>query len=152
MGILTRKENWPQLLREAIEDKKHARFQPGTHDCCISACDIVEKMTGVDVAAQFRDYSDKEGMQATLAEHGGVEMIAESVMIEYGCSEIPPSMAQRGDFLLLDFSDYKDVPNAPDGAVIATVDPDGIHAVACGHKGWTRVPIKACAKRAWRVG
>ncbi len=143
MGILTRKQNWPQLLREAIEEKKHSRFQPGTHDCCISACDIVEKMTGVDVAAEFRGYTDKEGMQATLAEHGGVEMIAESVMIEYGCSEIPPSMAQRGDFLLLDM---------PDGATIANVDLDGVRAVACSDRGWQRLPIKGCAKRAWRVG
>lgn len=146
---LRRKENWPQLLFEAIEEKKHARFQPGTHDCCISACDIVERMTGVDVATEFRDYDDKESMEATLEKHGGVEAIAESVTIEYGLYEIPPSMAQRGDLLMLDF---KGVPNAPDGVVMANVDLDGSHAIACGYKGWTRVPIKACAKRAWRVG
>ncbi len=152
MGILTRKQNWPQLLREAIEEKKHARFQPGTHDCCISACDIVEKMTGVDIAAEFRDYYDKEGMQFALDEHGGVEKIAEIATKKYGLPEIPPSVAQRGDLLLLNFSDYKDIPNAPDGAVMANVDLDGSHAVACSDKGWQRVPIKACAKRAWRVG
>lgn len=150
---LRRKENWPRLLLEAIEEKKHARFQPGTHDCCISTCDLIERMTGADIAIEFRGYSDRKGMEETLAEHGGVDGIAESVTTEYGLAEIPPSMAQRGDLLMLDFSEYKkDIPNAPDGAVFAIVDMDGIHAVACGYKGWTRVPIKACAKRAWRIG
>lgn len=143
MGRLRRKQDWPQQLSDAIKAKVNVRFSPGVHDCCISACDIVERMTGVDIGHSFRGYSDKEEMQAAIESHGGVEAIAESIMQEYECAEIPIALAGRGDMLMLDM---------PDGYTMAIVGHDGANAVACGAKGWTRAAIKLYAKRAWRIG
>lgn len=142
MGQLKRFPDWPARLLAAIEEKAAARFSPGTHDCCISACDIVERMTGTDIGASFRGYSDKEGMFATLDEHGGVEAIAEKVMSEYQCEEIPVGLAARGDMVMLDILD---------SPAMAIVDMDGIHTLACNTKGWLPVNVKQHATRAWRV-
>lgn len=144
MVCLKRREDWPQRLVEAVEEKADTRFSPGNHDCCISACDIVLRMTGTDIAKHFRGYRGKKEMLATLEEHGGVEAIAESVMAENGCEEIPTALAARGDIVLL---------NTPDGQTMAVVDTDGINSVACcGLRGWRRVPIGEYATRAWRIG
>ena len=140
---LRRRQDWPERMLRAIEEKVNTRFFPGVHDCCISACDIVKKITGTDVAAGFRNYRGKEEMRVVLDEHGGVEAIAEKTMRENGCNEIPISLAARGDFVMLDM---------PDGPTMAVVDMDGVNALACGTKGWERVHIKAHARRAWRVG
>ncbi|KKM65702.1 hypothetical protein LCGC14_1488600 [marine sediment metagenome] len=139
---LRRRQDWPERLLEAINAKADTRFSPGIHDCCISACDIVLHMTGVDVAAKVRGYKGKEEMRAVLNEHGGVEATVESAMKENSCGEILVSLAGRGDFVLLDMAD---------GPTLAVVDTDGINAIACGTKGWERVNIKAHAKRAWEV-
>ena len=143
MGQLRRFPDWPTRLLAAIDEKAGTRFSPGIHDCCISACDIVERMTGEDIAARFRGYSGKEEMLATLETHGGVESIAETVMKEHGCGEIPIALAGRGDMSMLD---------TPDGPTMAIVDMDGIHAAACSAKGWRPVNIKQHATRTWRIG
>lgn len=136
-------QNWPARLIEAIAEKAGTRFSPGKHDCCVSACDIIERMTGTDIAANFRDYHTKKDMLSTLEDHGGVEAIVECVMQEYDCEEISIKLAGRGDMVMLDIVS---------GHTLAIVDMDGIHAIAPGAKGWERVPIKANARRAWRVG
>lgn len=144
MGILKRKQNWTRLLLRAVEEKASTRFQPGVHDCCIAACDIVQAMTGVDVAAQFRDtYSTKEEMQDIVESNDGVEAMFEKEMIRCGAEEILVSQAGRGDFVMLAM---------PDGHTISVVSMDGINVVACGSKGWEEVPIKRYGVRAWRVG
>lgn len=143
MGQLTRYADWPARLLNAIEEKASTRFSPGTHDCCISACDIVERMTGTDIAANFRGYTNKEEMLATLEAHGGVGAIAEAVMNKYGCAEILIPLAGRGDMVLLDM---------PDGPTMAVVGMNGIDAVACSMRGWLPVNIKQHATRAWRIG
>lgn len=143
MGTLRRRQDWPQRLSEAIESKADVRFSPGKHDCCISACDIVEQMTGTDIGHSFRDYSNKEEMKIVLDKHGGVESIAESIMLEYECPEILLTLAARGDMVML---------NMPDGYTMGIVDHDGINAIACGTKGWESLPIKTCGERAWRIG
>lgn len=142
MGV-KRFPNWPARLLEAIAEKANTRFSPGEHDCCISACDIIERMTGTDIAANFRHYHTKKEMLSTLEEHGGVKAIAERVMREYDCEEIGISLAGRGDMALLDIIG---------GDTLGIVDMDGIHAVAPGAKGWEHVPIKVNASRAWRIG
>lgn len=140
---LTRRQDWPNRFLEAVEKKNTTRFSPGLHDCCISACDIVERMTGADIGKHFRDYFGKKEMIETLKEHGGVESIAESVMKENDCEEIPISLAARGDMVML---------NMPDGPTMAVVDMDGFNAIACGARGWERVSVKEYAARAWRIG
>ena len=140
---LKRFPDWPARLLAAIEEKNETRFSPGKHDCCISACDIIERMTGTDIAANFRDYSNKKEMLAVLAEHGGVEAIADSVMREYGCEEIIVPLAGRGDMVML---------NTVYGPTMVVIDLDGIHACACAVSGWRPVNIKTHATRAWRIG
>lgn len=142
MEAVKRKENWPVLLREAIAAKARTRACFGIHDCCISVCDLIESMTGLDVGKSFRGYRGKEGMQETLDAHGGVEAIAEKIMEEYGYSEINPRLAQRGDTVLL---------NTAQGDAMGTVGMDGRFVITAGARGWVDTPISH-AKRAWRIG
>lgn len=144
MGILKRKQNWTRLLLRAVKEKANTRFQPGVHDCCIAACDIVQAMTGVDVAAQFRDtYSTKEEMQDIVESNDGVEAMFEKEMIRCGAEEILVSQAGRGDFVMLDM---------PDGHTIGVVSMDGVDVWACGAKGFEQLSAKEHGVRAWRVG
>ena len=142
MGLV-RRNDWPARLLDAISEKATMRFSPGTHDCCISACDIIERMTGTDIAAGFRGYTNKDEMLKVWETHGGVEAIVQRVMAENDCAEIPISLASRGDMIMLE---------TPDGPTLAIVDTDGINVVACGVRGLERVCIKDNAARAWRIG
>lgn len=144
MGILKRKQNWPQLFLCAVKEKAGMRFQPGMHDCCIAACDIVYKMTDVDVAAKFRGkYSTAREMKDIVDANGGVEAMFEEEMRRCEAEEILVSQAGRGDFVMLD---------TPDGHTISVVSMDGVNVIACGAEGWETVSIKEHGVRAWRVG
>lgn len=142
MASIARKENWPSLLVEAIKAKENKRGIFGVHDCCISVCDLVESMTGVDIGKRFRGYRGRAEMRETLDVNDGVEAIAESVMSEYGCEEINPRMAQRGDVVLL---------TTEQGDAMGAIDMDGRHAITSGARGWVTLPIDSI-RRAWRVG
>ena len=51
---LTRLPGWQGALDRFLTAHRETRFQYGVWDCCLFACDAIEVMTGVDVAAQFR--------------------------------------------------------------------------------------------------
>lgn len=142
MESIGRRENWPSLLLEAIKAKEAQRHSFGVHDCCISVCDLVEAMTGIDIGKRFRGYRGKAGMKETLDVNDGVEAIAESVMSEYGFEEVAPRTAQRGDVVLL---------TTEQGDAMGVIGMDGRYAITSGKRGWVELPVDSI-RRAWRIG
>ncbi len=117
-------------------------FQWGENDCALFACDLVEAATGMDYAAPFRGrYRTAAGAARALRRFagGGLEAAAEKITQDNGLEEVPPLMAQRGDFILVD------VTEGPALGVCL-----GETLVAAGPAGALTLPLKR-ARRAWRT-
>ncbi len=117
-------------------------FQWGVHDCCTFACDVIRDAGGVDYAAPFRGrYRSAAGAARVLRRFagGGLEAAAEKIAQDNGLEEVPPLMAQRGDFVLLD---------AAEGPALGVCL--GATFIAAGPAGAVSLPLKR-ARRAWRV-
>ncbi len=117
-------------------------FQWGVHDCCTFACDVIRDAGGVDYAAPFRGrYRTAAGAARVLRRFagGGLEAAAEKIAQDNGLEEVPPLMAQRGDFVLLD---------AAEGPALGVCL--GATFIAAGPAGAVTLPLKR-ARRAWRV-
>jgi hypothetical protein len=95
-----RLENWPEILRAEINRARNMRFAWGDHDCCSWSFRVAREITGVDLWASRRGNYDSEfGAARILAEYGGIELLARSLLGE-PCG---PLYAQRGDIVLADY-------------------------------------------------
>jgi hypothetical protein len=122
--------------------RRDRSFQWGVHDCCTFACDVIHDAGGVDYAAPFRGrYRSAAGAARVLRRFagGGLEAAAEKIAQDNGLEEVPPLMAQRGDFILLD---------AAEGPALGVCL--GATFIAAGPAGAVTLPLKR-ARRAWRV-
>jgi hypothetical protein len=151
---LTRFSDWQTRLRDGILARRAEAFSWGRFDCCLAACDLVEKMTGVDPAKKLRGYSTATGAFKKLAQAAPgarkskrLEAVAARLAVELGAPEVPPTYAQRGDMVLAR-------AETPGGMtdVLAVVDLTGRYAILPSlERGWALVPMER-ARRAWRVG
>lgn len=144
--MMQRAHDWPTRLLNHVEQARRTPFAWGASDCCLFACDCVRAMTGVDPAAWFRGrYKTRGGAMRALKAYGGggLEAAARRIAIELGAPQLPPSLAQRGDVVLLS------VPDCPPENLALGVCLGG-HHVAQGPGGIAVVPL-AYALRAWRV-
>jgi hypothetical protein len=131
-----------EQLLVAVAARRGLAFQWGVNDCCLFACDVIRDAGGVDYAAPFRNrYSTALGAARALRRFagGGLEAAAEKITQDNGLEEVPPLMAQRGDFVLLDA--------AEDPALGVCL---GATFIAAGPAGAVILPLKR-ARRAWRV-
>lgn len=140
MGKLARFQDWPTRLSNAIVNRNDTRFEFGTHDCCISACDLILAMTGGDIAEGIRGYVGASGVREVFKEYGGVEGVAETVCERFGFEEIDPAFAQRGDVCMCAVENGDTMAIISDGKPIVPIK-----------KGWGYADPKDI-KRAWRVG
>jgi len=93
-----RKQNWPHILAMEIEAWRNQPFSWGFNDCAMFAANVVEAMTGIDYAAEFRNkYTTREEAQAMLDEHGGLCSIMDKLF-----DRINPRLAHRGDVVLIE--------------------------------------------------
>lgn len=93
---------WPERLATFIEARRRAPFEWGTHDCAMFAADAVVAITGVDPLARWRgSYADEAGAEVVL---GGLPlaMFMDAALTAAGAIRVEASMAQRGDFVILD--------------------------------------------------
>ena len=68
-----RRDNWPNLLAQFIEQRREQPFAWAVNDCCIFAADWVAVCTGTDHAQPWRGrYSSGLGAVRFLDEAGGV--------------------------------------------------------------------------------
>lgn len=142
---LKRFEDWTVRLDAYLIWIGEDAFEWGRHDCALFACNVVQELTGADLANDFRGkYHTKAGAYAALKKFagGGLEKTAEKIAAEHGMEEVPVRMAQRGDIVLLE---------ATEGPTLAVVCLDGTHVTAPGPTGLTRWPVDK-GLRAWKVG
>jgi hypothetical protein len=130
-----RKDTWDIDLMAFIKSREKTPFQWGSQDCVLFACDCAQAMTGIDLAAKYRGYSTREEAYEIIAHAGDLRALVNSEL----ASEISPTFARRGDFVLLD----------QDG-VQALAICIGVMAVAAGKTGLaTRRMTDAIT--AWRI-
>jgi hypothetical protein len=73
-----RRDNWPNLLAQFIEQRREQPFAWGVNDCCIFAADWVEVCTGEDYAKTWRNrYSSGLGAVRFLDEAGRGDIVAQ---------------------------------------------------------------------------
>ena len=94
--MTTRRDNWPNLLAQFIEQRREQPFAWAVNDCCIFAADWVQTCTGVDSAQAWRGrYSSGLGAVRFLDEAGGVEALVDAL----GLQRVTPQQAGRGDIV-----------------------------------------------------
>jgi hypothetical protein len=140
---LKRLPGWQGALDCFLTAHRDSRFQYGIWDCCLFACDAIEVMTGVDVAAQFRDrYHTRTEALRAIREYTGkvsVRAVAERVTAAYEMPRVEILRAQRGDLVLVRRSrDYSLGIIALNGTDVITVTPHGLQRIALSNAvcGW----------------
>lgn len=94
--MTTRRDNWPSLLAQFIEQRREEPFAWGVNDCCTFAADWVEVCAGVDYAKAWRGrYVSGLGAARFLDEAGGVEALVDAL----GLQRIELQLAGRGDIV-----------------------------------------------------
>lgn len=91
---MTRREDWPERLLNEIEVHSGLSMDWGVSDCFVFPMDCVKAMTGVDPWADVRTYNSELGA-AKLMRERGFENVGDAFAAKF--TEIPPSLAQRGD-------------------------------------------------------
>ncbi len=128
MGV-RRKENWPQLLEEAIKERANEPFKYGKHDCCLAPCDCVLAMTGVDFAEEFRGYRTEKSAMNRLKKHKGLLGAAHYIAKKFEIVEVQRLKAQRGDMAVVRTEEGIEA--------IGIIDTSGHHILsAATPKGW----------------
>ena len=98
---MRRKSNWLEELNTFIDTCRDQDFSFGQHDCCLFTCNAIEKMTGVDLAEDFRGYKEKREVVAILNLYrDDVKTIAEEAAKKHKLKE-NGNKINRGDMVLL---------------------------------------------------
>jgi len=78
----------PEAIMPAVEAVMMQPFVWGTCDCCTAACDVFQRLHGIDPMAHLRpQYGSKRGALALIRESGGLLSIAESIAAHLGAVE-----------------------------------------------------------------
>lgn len=100
-----RYQDWPERLNQIIIDSRDKSFMWGSHDCCLFAANVILELIGKDFANDLRStYSTVLEAARILKERNGVRGIATSAL----GNEISPSLAQRGDIVLIHTEEHGD--------------------------------------------
>lgn len=145
MTIIRRNNDWPEALSAAVNAARHRPFVWGSNDCALFAADVIEAMTGTDVAKKFRGkYKTARGAAGQMKRFagGGIPELADKIAEQYGLDAIEPAFAQRGDVVQLDAGD--DI-----GPCLGICI--GANFVAAGPDCLSEWPL-VHAQRAWRIG
>jgi hypothetical protein len=141
--VLHRYSDWPSRLHSYLETRRYAEFAYGSHDCCLFVADAIVAMTGIDVAASFRNtYHSGPGALRRICAYSAfatVEDLVATVFREHGLPEISPAHAARGDVALL----------PENGHILGLISLSGTVLAAAEH-GWLEYPA-TIACRAWKV-
>lgn len=92
---IKRLPDWRARLFSLVEQKENEPFAYGTNDCSTFGADVVNALTGVDPAAQFRGkYKTKLGGIRAIRKAGYQDQID---FLEKNYTEIAPAFATVGD-------------------------------------------------------
>lgn len=104
---MNRLPNWDVRLAALIESRRNTPFEWGTHDCAMFAMDAVVAVTGRDPGAQWRgSYEDEDGA-AMVLDGAPLSLFMAGVMKAFGSEPAEVSMAQRGDFVIVDIGNQE---------------------------------------------
>jgi len=137
---MRRREDWPERLGAVVDAARRRPFEWGRFDCALFAADAVAAMTGEDLAAPFRGrYRTRAGASRALR-RAGYESLEALCMALLGQPLDTPTLAQRGDVVLLEAG------NGPQLGVCV-----GAQAAApCEGEGLVFAPLSLW-RTAWRV-
>lgn len=100
---LHRFDDWHDRLATYFAIVDETPFEWGTHDCALFAASAIQRMTGVDIAADFRGkYSDNIGAALALREYGAGTLQKTFTALLGASKHI--SRAHRGDVVCLNNS------------------------------------------------
>lgn len=139
---MKRLPNWESKFADWQKAAFGRPFSWGDADCCLTVCDGLLAITGIDPAASFRgNYKTKRGAYAALKRFagGGLSETVEKITADLGWPEVPRLTARRGDVGLVDteFGEALAICTGPKWAVQ-------------GEHGLVFLSIKS-GLRAWRV-
>jgi hypothetical protein len=140
-----RLENWPLRMETAIDAARVLPFGygPGQYHCCLFTGNVIEAMTGGDPIAWFRGrYTTERGAYLALKRFAGgdVPEAAAKIAEDFGCVEIAPTLAGRGDAVLFDTPDGPAMGICIGPQLVSVTKPNGL----------AFLPMIA-ATRAWKV-
>ncbi len=134
--------DWTTRMYEAINEQRYHTFTWGRSDCFLFAANIVQAITGEDLAKDIRGkYESPKEAHRLLKEYsgGGVAEALGRLAEELGCTEIAPLMAQRGDVVIVE-TELGDTTTICVGENVMSFTTTGLGIY----------PLSK-AKRAWRI-
>lgn len=129
-----RPEGWESMLAGHIEEAKEKTFAWGTHDCILWCADWVKKLTGEDLATDYRGQYESEEQAAGVIAAMGFDSLPQ--LVDHHLASVPVKRAQRGDIML-----------HPMGMLGIC---GGAYAYFVTENGITKISFTLCHK-AWRV-
>jgi hypothetical protein len=136
--MLTRREDWPERLLEAIAHHSVLPFVWGKSDCIVFPADCIHAVTGEDPLRDVPPYDSALGAARALAERGFANAADAFASV---LPEIPPAQAHRADVGVVDGA------KGPCGVVFIGAEVLGVSA-GIGH---VRLP-RSLVTRAFKVG
>ena len=119
-------DNWPILLAQFIEQRRHVPFGWGTNDCCLFGADWVLRATSKDLAADLRGrYGSALGAARILGRCGGVRGLIKNRGEQIGIQSVPSRSIQRGDLVVANMGRGESIGISL-GNVAAFVSRDGL--------------------------
>lgn len=142
---MQRRSDWQAALDQFLRTHQDQRFEYGKWDCCLFVCDAIVEMTGVDLAATYRNrYSTRAGAMGVIREQVGtasIQAVAVNAAAAHQMPELPVSHAHRGDMMLIERSR---------GYSLGLVALNGRDVIVASRQGLWRLPLSR-AIRAWQV-
>lgn len=135
---LKRFDDWPERLHEFLKGRSGAPFSWGRNDCVLFVADAVEVITGVDLAADFRDSYDSAFGAARIMREEFDSVSVDQIAAQF-LPWCPTNRAGRGDVVAVE---------TDDGVALGICVGD--HAACAGREGIYYMPRYTFAA-AWRV-
>lgn len=133
--MVTRRENWPILLSNYLEERRTAPFEWGVNDCLSFVSGAVAAITGYNFQDEYLPYNTEELAQGMLDEYGGVEGIISESLGHQGTDKV--LTAGRGDVVLYE---------ATEGDTAGVVDDTGRYFCVITQRGLIRLPLTKASK------
>jgi len=133
---LKRKQDWPEILAARVEAYRHEPFRWGVHDCALFCADVIQAMTGIDFAEQFRGRYENREEAEKFYPNGLREFVGRFLY-----PEISPKFAQRGDVVFFDSPGFGNALGICIGHMVAS----------SRERGMEFIPMHQWIA-AWRIG
>ena len=119
---MIRKEQWPTLMWEKIEELTSVPFEWGTNDCCMFTAKVIDAICvdGTFAERLSQKYTDESSALRYIANRGGIEPAVSEFI-----GESKTGRPQRGDVVMF-AGDNGDTLGVFVGNAIASVTKEGV--------------------------